>query len=594
MKYVRNCEQCRRRKLKCDRVIPCGPCKLRNVTEQCTFAPNAQKPLEKPLQRKRRRRGSREAQEPGDEEDCDDDGMLLPDDEELLQLCAEHIFTEDTAISHFIAKDDLEKRVHARRHKHDPAFRAVLLALYGVVVSMFEEAPSLEPRKLFEACQRDLARSDPDTCPCLDQVRAYFLLVVGLGLAAGPYVAASLLSRACYLSQILDLHVEPRASLPHAEKEDRIRLFSTICKADWFSATGLCRNFYHIRPSAVLFPSLFGSSSQRASFLEPGFWISMQMADLSREISDRDGMEPKLAYEETMRLQYGLLGFESALADETDPFVAPRERSKRMQDRMGIEHLRFALHKPFYLEGWHDAARRPSRDICFRSTVKYLQLLHRLFTSTIAASEEEGLLPDSRHFTRLWYHVFKGIQCALIISRHLALLDEHRIEGGWDYDTERNVATKTLASTRQILRELSVRSAVARQGLEALKDQAMNSSALHVGQPFLFDPLGPHQVPSSPDSETPAAQDVTAAATAAPSSSSPSSSLAPQRHSTSSCDNNLPDLFPASKASGNTTISQGGSFIEFDLDEFLSNTTTDNDFWGLFSWLDPTLLNSRI
>lgn len=72
-------------------------------------------------------------------------------------------------------------------------------------VSMFEEAPSLEPRKLFEACQRDLARSDPDTCPCLDQVRAYFLLVVGLGLAAGPYVAASLLSRACYLSQILDL-----------------------------------------------------------------------------------------------------------------------------------------------------------------------------------------------------------------------------------------------------------------------------------------------------------------------------------------------------------------------------------------------------
>lgn len=43
----------------------------------------------------------------------------------------------------------------------------------------------------------------------------------------------------------------------------------------------------------------------------------MQMADLSREISDRDGMEPKQAYEETMRLQYGLLGFESALADET-------------------------------------------------------------------------------------------------------------------------------------------------------------------------------------------------------------------------------------------------------------------------------------
>lgn len=28
-----------------------------------------------------------------------------------------------------------------------------------------------------------------------------------------------------------------------------------------------------------------------------------------------------------------------------DSFVAPRERSKRMQDRMGIEHLRFALHK---------------------------------------------------------------------------------------------------------------------------------------------------------------------------------------------------------------------------------------------------------
>lgn len=42
----------------------------------------------------------------------------------------------------------------------------------------------------------------------------------------------------------------------------------------------------------------------------------MQMADLARQIADRDGMEPKEAYEETMRLQYILLGFESTLGDE--------------------------------------------------------------------------------------------------------------------------------------------------------------------------------------------------------------------------------------------------------------------------------------
>lgn len=32
-------------------------------------------------------------------------------------------------------------------------------------------------------------------------------------------------------------------------------------------------------------------------------------------------------------------------SEKKDSFITPRERSKRMQDRMGIEHLRFALHK---------------------------------------------------------------------------------------------------------------------------------------------------------------------------------------------------------------------------------------------------------
>lgn len=63
----------------------------------------------------------------------DDDVMLLPEKERFLQLCNEHLFTQDSALSYVIAQEDLETRVMQDRHHHDPAFCAVLLALYGVM-----------------------------------------------------------------------------------------------------------------------------------------------------------------------------------------------------------------------------------------------------------------------------------------------------------------------------------------------------------------------------------------------------------------------------------------------------------------------------
>lgn len=201
-------------------------------------------------------------------------------------------------------------------------------------------------------------------------------------------------------------------------------------------------------------------------------------------------------------------------------------------------------------------------------------------------TREGNALPNAKDFTRLWYHVFKGIQSALVVSRHLSLIEEYQEAGlGWDLEAEKNVATHTLASTRHILRELSVRSTVARQGLEALKDQAMSSSTCFTGPLRPLDPLGSSRTPSSYEGTTPATQDEALTA--------PMVSPMPLRASTVSTAPS-PHLSIATAKASDLSPSHDTTHTHFDLDEFFSNTTTDEEFWSLFSWLDPTLLNSNL
>lgn len=434
--------------------------------------------------------------------------------EDKINHLAEIFFAEqDKGVSSYVMARSIfycERQLDS----HDAAWPSFLHALCGVAIIFMTHPDPQEYAKHFDLAEKILHQCDTDQNPTILHIRILFLLVMGLGPLHGPHLVAGRLHRAIYLAHVLNLHLEPDQSLSPEPRKDRLLLYATLAKGDWFSALALDRTFHSVAKSSPSISLLLDRPTNSACLfnveLEPSVQISLQMANLCRRIVERNNlpsMEDSFAV--TMELQSEMLAFQGRLQNVSNFGKDNRPKSHGLIQQMMFANMRRALHQPFYHQGWTMATFRASRDISFQSAITNLTCLAQFFAdwfpsedshqscsvnndnnlNNLYASEIVPTMP----VTMIWYHIFWSIRCALMIHQHVRLLKDaeeqhawqqvHQSSSGQEHDkaglevidvkSELLVCQKVLKSTRNVLANLASHSVVAKEGLEALQKTAL-------------------------------------------------------------------------------------------------------------------------
>lgn len=483
MKYVRNCDQCRKRKLKCDRASPCGPCRTRNVAHQCLFTglPGSEIKGQDTValgQPKLKKTSSKTNAEPAD--------FPLPDEEEVNRLADIYFGEQDRGFtSYVITRAAFDKgRVHA---DSDPGWRSMVHAICGVG-TLFTPKP--DPDKfaphLFAAEDLLDNHCDTDRHPEILHVRICYLLVLGMGPLRGPHMQGRV-QKGVFIAHVLSLHLEPDERLPLAEKQDRAVLFCTVVKSDYFSSLGIGRTFTMTRPDAEALPSLFGwmEGGKNILGLDHSLLFSLKMANIARQIVDRERRSKekwvnitqtlKAELDETQDRAMNMLSpspeATSSVADS--PKVTLPFNSAVL--KMGFCSLRWSLYKPFYrFQGsLYEQKYHHLHVACLESAFEHLHHLATLFADYIATFAIDSYNPPSPpnhvEMVGVWFPVFLSLRCALFLRRHIDYLDESPIRNE-TVTAERKRAADSLKLTREVLVAISKHSVIARDGLLALRE----------------------------------------------------------------------------------------------------------------------------
>lgn len=395
----------------------------------------------------------------------------LPDDAEIDRLADVYFAEQDKAVtSYVITRQAFEQE--RKRAQNDPGCRALVHAVYGVGI-LFLPAP--DPAAItmhLTAAESLLQQCDTDRHTTLLHVRVQFLLVVGLGPIRGPHLTGTL-HRAIFLAHVLGLHIEPDRRLPFSERLDRVKLFATLVKADWFSAMGVGRTFYMIQPDAEALPSLFGfmDGNDNQLGLEPGMRISLQMADLCRRIVDRERkpIHKWHAITDVLEKDVNALERQIGLSRSSSPNQSNDAGGPNpILVQMMFSMIRWTLFKPFYRHArlYDEQHHRHLHTACVANAIDDLDSLAALFTEMIDKGKENGGA-TSVGVMGVWFHVFLALRCALFVRRHIDLLD---VDEKWQTDSDEKIrAREAIKKTREVLGAIAKHSVIAHDGLAALQ-----------------------------------------------------------------------------------------------------------------------------
>lgn len=485
MKYVRNCDQCRKRKLKCDRISPCGPCRTRNVAHQCLFSGLPGNDIKGQdtvaLGHPKLAKFSNKSKAKTDPAE-----FPLPDEEEVNRLADIYFGEQDRGFtSYVITRAAFDKgRIHA---DSDPGWRSMVHAICGVG-TLFTPKP--DPDKfaphLFAAEDLLDNHCDTDRHPEILHVRICYLLVLGMGPLRGPHMQGRV-QKGVFIAHVLSLHLEPDERLPLAEKQDRAVLFCTVVKSDYFSSLGIGRTFTMTRPDAEALPSLFGwmEGGKNILGLDHSLLFSLKMANIARQIVDRERRSRDKWVNITLSLKEELddmqgraMNIMSSSSEATSivadsPKVTLPFNSSVL--RMGFCSLRWSLHKPFYrFQGtMYEPKYHDLHVACLESAFEHLHHLATLFSDYIATFAIDSYNPPSPpnhvEMVGVWFPVFLSLRCALFLRRHIDYLDESPTRNE-AVTAERKRAADSLKLTREVLVAISKHSVIARDGLLALRE----------------------------------------------------------------------------------------------------------------------------
>lgn len=359
-----------------------------------------------------------------------------------------------------------------------------------------------------DASQRVLAASNPFEEPTLCSLRVLLLQSWSISCVRALGIGQSILASAAYVMYSLGLDVEPPATMPLAQRRDRVRLFHSLALLDWFGA-GTSKKSYLVREEPHKHPYLFGRRNFRdgmendeESFILPDMWVKLEMARINRRAADRTAMPEEEAYATTLQLQEEL---NEIVADLPPEFEAEVEMEREHLDHAALHRIAvlamvanqlISLHKRYYIQGWLDPKYESSRHICFTSARRICLLFRKLFSynipinvvMTMDMSQIHRLMDTRQKFnSRLWFFAYTCVGACLLLQHHYALMDVHPHAAGPNADQVRADVFEDLRITRRILLALSARSEVARSGVMMLsrpilpcsKDKSSNSIAIH-------------------------------------------------------------------------------------------------------------------
>ena len=343
-----------------------------------------------------------------------------------------------------------------------------------------------------EAAQHGLAAADIYEDPSIDNLRTSVLLAMAFSALKGPTVGGAIVVNDAYMASVLGLDTEPPGYMPAAERDDRIRLFATVCIGDWFSAGTVKRNFL-IDPNMLEFPSLFGPDAEKNDVLPPLIRYRLKIADLSRRTTLRSNLSDDDAYQETLALYAELQELEANSPeflrehkidlDKDIPELSSGEEGTnvwyRLTHQLAVLHHTIALHKRFYILSWSNPTYLESRDICFSAAVKAVKTFRKTLSwfnppedSTIdeqQAMMDEGLKKRHSSLTRMWFFAQLTIISSLILVHYLSMQQEKRTDGRAATSSLSKEINEDLRFVRILLQALSSKSKVAKDGAKVLQ-----------------------------------------------------------------------------------------------------------------------------
>ena len=334
--------------------------------------------------------------------------------------------------------------------------------------------------RFFHEAQLGLSTLNVFEEPHIDFIVCMLLLSGGMCWNRSPAVSVSVLQQAIHVAMLLDLDVEPPESMPPREAMKRVHIFYMLCVQDWFSTT-TTKRYPAIQADASRLPSVFGTPEEQSKYLSPNDQYKLSLAHLYSQASvlhlhREDYAQTRQLHDETLRLKARIpQGWcESSLSEAT--------RSIHMIiGNAALDYFLIRIHLRYYLRGWDDPTYRLSRDTCFASARRLLHVFRAAFSWKVppkapdAADKHsawEG--PDQVSVAaRMWWFSNWGTAAALLLVKHLTILNERNETCGWDQ--ERESIVQDLCIMSRLLQYLAPITAVAHDGYEAMQRVAAHA-----------------------------------------------------------------------------------------------------------------------
>lgn len=329
--------------------------------------------------------------------------------------------------------------------------------------------------RYFQVVLMGLRTMDTLSEPRMEFVIAMVILLCGLCSSRPPASATFLLSHTVQVALLLNLDEEPSPSLPFEEAACRVHLYAILCIHDWFSTAFIKR-----RPLIMMdpkrLPSVFGTDEERSKYLTPYHQMKMRIAHLYCRTSslmmpsDEDYAYVQQLHSEALALQKQTLRLRSDVAQEEVP--NSMKHLHRTFGNTSLHYLMIRIHLPYYMRGWDDPNYQLSRDACFSSARALLHIFRDAFSWKMPKKESgqscESYIPTEFPVaSRMWFFCHWCTAAAVLLLKHVTLLNERNEQPSWDL--ERESIVQDLCIMSRLLNYLAPVSSIAREGYDAMQ-----------------------------------------------------------------------------------------------------------------------------
>lgn len=319
--------------------------------------------------------------------------------------------------------------------------------------------------------------------PDMNFVVIMVMIVSCLCFTRSPGIASSMIANAVQVAFLLDMDVEPPSDMSYVDASRRVQLYNVLCTQDWFT-TMMIKRYPLIPFDKERMPSVFGSAEQRAKYLSPYQQLKLNLAHLYCRSSplimprNENYEYVKHLHEEAFEIM-SLFPSMWVGGDEGFKHMSPSWlKLHRMIGLGALHYLLLRIHLPFYLRGWNDSNFTLSRDTCYNSSRSLLHLFREAFSwkvrKTSTGNPSEALVPDEISVpARMWYFGHWCTAAALLLLKHLTMLNERNDQQSWD--PERESLVEDLCIMSRLFQYLLPISNYAREGYDAMQRVASHA-----------------------------------------------------------------------------------------------------------------------